>query len=287
MKKGLLPVVALVLAVAVAMVVAPAVSADPTGNLLVNPGAEAGDFTGWDHSAKAEVLAEIQQSCGWVYPNMGYYFFAMGLDGSVTPAWMEQEIDLTGHGGTPQTFEAGGMVQTEKWWEGWPGAPDPGDYDRGKLFVAFYDASNVELDEFIVDPVENPCCESTGPPHAYAQFYVSGDVPDGAVKALYRLEGHRNQSTYINVFFDDLFFNMEVSPPPTPTPTPTAMPTPPTPMPTPTPTGTPPAVGGTALPTDKLGLLLPVLIGAGALIVVGGVSLAIWNNRRTGGAANR
>lgn len=282
MKRRHLPVVALVLAVAVALVLVPTVSADPTGNLLVNPGAETGDFTGWDHSSQAEVLAQIQQSCGWVYPNSGDYFFAMGLDGSVTPAWMEQEIDLTGHGGTPETFEAGGMVQTEKWWEGWPTSPDPGDYDRGKLFVGFYDVSNVELDEFIVDPVENPCCESTGPPHEYAQFYVSGTVPDGAVKALYRLEGHRIQSTYINVFFDDLFFNMEVSPPPTPTPTPTptAMPTP---TPTPTPTATPPAVGGTALPTDKLGLVLPVIIGAGALVVVAGVSLAVWNRRRTEG----
>ena len=51
---------------------------------------------------------------------------------------------------------------------------------------------------------------------------------------------------------------------------------PPTPPPTPTP---PPPVGGTIIPTDKLGLVMPWIMAA-ALIVVGGVSLAIWNKKR-------
>ena len=38
-------------------------------------------------------------------------------------------------------------------------------------------------------------------------------------------------------------------------------------------------VGGTIIPTDKSGLVMPWIIG-GALIVVAGVSLAIWNRRR-------
>jgi len=55
----------------------------------------------------------------------------------------------------------------------------------------------------------------------------------------------------------------------------------PTPEPTLTPTVTPPpSIGGTTLPTDKLGLMMPWIMAAGALIVLGGVSLAIWNKWR-------
>ena len=75
------------------------------------------------------------------------------------------------------------------------------------------------------------------------------------------------------------------TPTPEPTPTPTPEPTPtPTPEPTPTPTPTvtvtpPPSVGGTTLPTDKLGLMMPWIIAAGALIVIGGVLLAVCNRK--------
>jgi len=40
-----------------------------------------------------------------------------------------------------------------------------------------------------------------------------------------------------------------------------------------------PPVGGTIFPTDKLGLVMPWIIAAGALIVLGGVSLAIYNRK--------
>jgi hypothetical protein len=41
----------------------------------------------------------------------------------------------------------------------------------------------------------------------------------------------------------------------------------------------PPSVGGTIIPTDKLGLVMPWSIAV-AVIVVAGVSLAMWNNKR-------
>ncbi len=40
------------------------------------------------------------------------------------------------------------------------------------------------------------------------------------------------------------------------------------------------SIGGTTLPTDKLGLMMPWIMAAGALIVLGGVSLAIWSKKR-------
>jgi hypothetical protein len=47
------------------------------------------------------------------------------------------------------------------------------------------------------------------------------------------------------------------------------------------------AVGGTIIPTDKVGLLTPWIAAVGALIVAAGVSLVIWSRRRTEGAAGR
>ncbi len=49
---------------------------------------------------------------------------------------------------------------------------------------------------------------------------------------------------------------------------------------TPTPTPIPVTVGGTILPTDKIGLVMPWLIAAIALVAIVAVSLAVWNRRR-------
>ena len=43
------------------------------------------------------------------------------------------------------------------------------------------------------------------------------------------------------------------------------------------------SVGGSALPTDKSGLLRPWIVGGGALMVVGAVWLALWHGRRRAG----
>lgn len=340
MKKVLFPIIVLILVVCLAPVMAAPVAATWTGNLLVNPGAEAGDLTGWTYSTgpsgeTPEAIEFINETCGEVLPNSGDYFFTMGPDGEASPAWMEQEIDLSGLAGTPDTFEAGGWVQTEKWWVGWPDAPDPGDYDRGALFVEFFNGGGASLGVFTEDPVEHPCCETRD----YAEFSLTGAVPVGAASAVYRLEGYRIQSMYINVFFDDLFFSVDVAPPsydltvnstaggsvtepgegtftydegtvvdllavPDPGYTfvnwagnvgtvafPDAADT------TITMNGdysitanfspiSPPPVGGTIIPTDKLGLVMPWIM-ASALIVVAGVSLALWNRKRGTERASR
>ena len=281
MKKVLFPITALILLLCLVPVLAAPAAATWTGNLLQNPGAETGDMTGWTSDLGVDAIPSLEESCGTVLPNSESYFFTMGPDGTASPASMEQEIDLTILGGIPVTFEAGGWVQTEWYWEpGWPDTgtdPGPGNYDYGALHVEFFDDEGGTLGVFTLDPVENPVCLECGVPHTYAAFSLTDDVPDGAVTAVYKLEGYRMQRIYINVFYDDLYFSVDVAPPPTPTPTAT---------PSPTPTATPPPpVGGTIIPTDKPGLVMP-WIAAGALIVAAGVSLAIWNRKRGGERAS-
>lgn len=154
MKKLIFPMLALLLALGLALPMALPVAADPTSNLLVNPGAETEDTSGWTLSGFPAAIQSIEESCGWVYPNTDDWFFSMGLDGEVSPAWLEQTIDLTGHGGTPVTFEAGGWVQTEKYWmpeDGWPDSGDPGYYDCGGLVIEFFDGGG-SLGTFELEP---------------------------------------------------------------------------------------------------------------------------------------
>jgi len=207
MKKVLVPIMALILVVFLVPLIAAPAAATWTGNLLENPSAETGDMTPWTHSDYVGAVTEQPESCGMVLPNSGDYFFNMAMD-AIT--WfeesMEQEIDLSGLGGTPITFEAGGWVQTELWW---PSGPDPGLYDYGTLIVEFLDSGDGSLGEVTLDPVEHPVCGSS----EYDEFYLTGAVPGGAAKAVYRLVGHRVQSTWVNVFYDDLYFRVDIAPP--------------------------------------------------------------------------
>jgi len=305
MKKVLFPIIALILVVCLAPVMAAPAVATWTSNLLVNPGAELENMTGWTSSPNVGVTTSLVESCGTVLPDSGSYFFTMGFDGEASPTWLYQTIDLTALGGTPVAFNAGGYVQTEKYWhEGWPTTGDPGIYDHGALFVEFFDSGGGSLGVFTLDPVENPCCETLGVPHTYAEFSKSGAVPSGAASAVYKLEGHYVASQYINTFFDDLYFKLDVAPACTDDDEdgysveggecgpvdcddndPNTYP------------GAPevcdgkdndcdgdidegcPSVGGTIIPTDKAGLVMPWIM-ASALIVVAGVSLALWNRKR-------
>jgi len=213
MKKVLFPIMALILVVCLVPLIAAPAAATWTGNLLQNPGAETGDMTGWTPDPGIAAIPSLAESCGTVLPNSDSYFFTMGPDGTAGVVSMEQEIDLTTLGGTPVSFEAGGWVQTEKYWEpGWPSTGDPGIYDHGALSVEFFNSGGGSLGEFLLHPVENPCCEQCGIPLAYAEFSLTDAVPTGAATAVYRVEGHHAQSIYINTFYDDLYFMVDVAP---------------------------------------------------------------------------
>ena len=317
MKKVLFPITALILLLCLVPVLAAPAAATSTGNLLQNPGAEAGDMTPWTHSAKVAALTSQAESCGTVLPNSDSYFFSMATGPSAGPEWMEQTIDLTGLGGIPDTFEAGGWVQTEKYWLG-------DDYDWGALFVEFLDGEGGSLGVLTLSPVEHPVCETL----TYDDFSLSGAVPDGAASAVYRLEGYLVQTGYINVFYDDLYFNVDVLPDgdgdgvpdaddncpavynpdqadadgdgvgnacdncwytPNPDQLDSNANCPAAPYASDPVCGdaceAAPPVGGTIIPTDKSGLVMPWIV-AGALIVVAGVSLAIWNRKRGGERAS-
>jgi len=174
--------------------------------LLQNPGAEEGmDY--WEYTEDVvRSIGERQQSTGWVYPRTGDYFFDM-TESPASYASMWQEVDVSGYGGCP--FTAGGWIQTE-----WLLGDEPGDvddHDYGQLIVTFYDSDGDELESFDSGPIGNPVKGvdpydyDTGA-EQYDEFELTGYVPDGAVSAVYELEGYLVEGAYINVFYEDLYF---------------------------------------------------------------------------------
>ena len=169
---------------------------------LINPGAETGDMTGWDFSGPVRAIDVRPESCGDVYPRSGEYFFDMteypASDGS-----MWQEVDVASYAGA--LYKAGGWVQTELY----PDVTKTGitENDYGELIVTFKDIDGFELSSVSSGPIGNPVC---GDPNGdlYASFQIEGYIPDGAVSAVYQLKGYLVGGSYVNVFYDDLFFDI-------------------------------------------------------------------------------
>lgn len=200
MKKILFPILALVLALGLALPMATPAAAG-SGNLLQNPGAETG-MAGWDDYSTGVAAKTTQpESTGTVLPYAGSQFFSLHDSGS--PAWMSQSVDLTGLGGTPISFSAGGYIQTEWYPEGTSQAIEDNDY--GELVVEFYDSTLSLVGSSTSGPIGHPVY---GRNSSYAPFSLSGSVPSTAVSATYKLWGYLVDGTRVNVFYDDLYFEV-------------------------------------------------------------------------------
>ena len=127
-------------------------------------------------------------------------------------------------------------------------------------------AANPYGTPFTIDPLAAGASES----HTYTRTIQSGDHDPlvNVVTVHYNPVGPLTNDITDS---DDATVDI-VYPTPTPSPTPTRTPTP---QATPTP---PPAVGGTSLPTDKMGVATPWIIAA-AVLTIAAISLVVWNRR--------
>ncbi|MHC4751884.1 MAG: hypothetical protein ACYTFW_18670, partial [Planctomycetota bacterium] len=190
------------------LVVTSVQAAITTGNLLTNPGANEGDITGWTTTGNVEAVKSIYETTGLVRELSGDYFFTMGLGRKLGPSSMSQRIDLSAfNAGTLVSFEAGGYVQTELW------PPMATAFDKGKLIVELFDSGDNSLGRFTLDPVGHPVRGSYEGSRDYGKFSLSEKIPVNTSYAVFTLEGHVVQGVLINVFYDDLYFtvNLEAS----------------------------------------------------------------------------
>lgn len=113
-----------------ALVVGSTQAAITTSNLLINPGAEEGDTTGWTKHGNIKAVRCLYETTGLVEELSGEYFFAMGLGRHFGPSSISQKIDLSFlTDGTLAGFAAKGYVQTQLW------PPMGTSFDKGKLIV--------------------------------------------------------------------------------------------------------------------------------------------------------
>jgi len=209
-KKILAIVLASSLVLSLGLVFAGPVGAAPgsTNMLTNNPGAETGNTTGWAITGNVAAINEIAESTSrpeTVKPCEGSWFFTMGLGPG--PSSMSQSFDLSTLPGVPVSFDAGGCVQTEDYWGD---VPD----DKGRLTVEFFDNSMAYLGTFTIDPLEHPVLGTSMNGRDYLQFSLTGTVPTNAKYASYTLDGYLLQGSYINVFYDGLYFEVTYNEPP-------------------------------------------------------------------------
>ncbi len=184
-----------------ALVVSSVQAAVTTSNLLINPGAEEGNMTGWTKYGNIKTVRSLYETTGLVEELSGEYFFAMGLGRHLGPSSISQRIDLSAYtAGTLAGFSVEGHVQTQLW------PPMGASFDKGKLIVEFFDSGDNSLGRFILDPVEHPVLGSSAGGRDYGEFALSDNIPAGTSYAVLTLEGHVVQGVNIDVYYDDLSF---------------------------------------------------------------------------------
>ncbi len=108
-------------------------------NLLINPGAETGDMTGWD-PGNFNLPGTRQNS---PEPHGGNYYF---FPGSGSNHYMFQEINLTDLGFTIIQLDSGRLyVAYGGWQASWPSDPR----DKGQISVFFYNSSHQLLHSWL------------------------------------------------------------------------------------------------------------------------------------------
>ena len=189
-----------------------------SANLLTNPGAEAGDLSGWttDDTVGAVVASQsLVQTTGTVYPYADDWFFNMagasvGNHGVVKSRLLSQDIDVSGWA---SEIDAGlGLVNASTWLqtEDIPPDIDPNPSDMAQMTVFFLDDMSAEIDN------ETTGMVTTAPPNLTWVQYTFADlaIPYGTRALQLELVGEKHETTYINAFFDDVSLQVGIIPEP-------------------------------------------------------------------------
>jgi hypothetical protein len=160
---------------------------------LANPGAEAGDTSGWTTTGTWDAgTAE-----GTIAAPHGGSFYFSATDGT-DPAILEQTVDLIAQGFTAAELDADATFDAGVW------AASEYQSDTGELKLQFLDAASADVgtafttDEF--GPNDGTWVEQT----------LTGDVPGGARQIRVQLLAHNHFGSNTTYGFDDLSLSLAV-----------------------------------------------------------------------------
>ncbi|HEY4414085.1 MAG TPA: PEP-CTERM sorting domain-containing protein [Verrucomicrobiae bacterium] len=186
--------------------------AQTTTNLLINPGAETGDLTGWTPGGGSNPFAGTSSSLSDnIQPNSGSYDFCGGT-GAPTGS-LSQIVDLiVGHGITAEMIDGGTLSAEISFWE--QGYPQGTPSDDAGITLTFYDGS-----ENAISDVSTPLIDSHD--GVWENFTAAYAIPDGTRSIGYTMNFNRNVGGDLDAFLDDN--SLLITPTDTPEPTSTAL----------------------------------------------------------------
>ena len=163
-------------------------STEAAKNLLVNPGAEKGDLTGWVDSSdeKCWMVGYEGNIEGWEHPapHKGKYYFMTGWPTSTTQKrYLYQDVNISSHRGKTLTFSVylGGY----------------GHADKGGIKLAILDKSGKVIGSKASKMYEVKWGDWS------KHLSVSLDVPSNAYKARAYLVGELHEGSEADAYFDD------------------------------------------------------------------------------------
>ncbi|MBD3245983.1 MAG: PEP-CTERM sorting domain-containing protein [Candidatus Omnitrophica bacterium] len=161
-----------------------------TPNLVVNPGAETGDTSGWEVYGPAYATTSQSQSTGTVLPHSGDYFFSYAQN-AASDAVLVQYADVSTFAGLIDSGQA--YVQAGFWYqtEEYQGSSDEA---FGSLGFFEGDSSDMPFDVLTSDPLVSS---------SWAYTEVMELIPAGTRTIGLAMIGELESGSYVNAFFDD------------------------------------------------------------------------------------
>ena len=154
---------------------------------LANPGAEAGDTSGWTTTGTWDAgTAEGTIAA----PHGGSFYFS--ATGGTDPAILEQTVDLLAQGFTAAELDAGATFDASVW------AASEYQSDTGELKLQFLDAAGADVGSVFTTGEFGP---NDG---TWVEQTLTGDVPAGARQVRVQLLAHNHFGSNTTYGFDDL-----------------------------------------------------------------------------------
>ena len=167
-------------------------AAVPTGNLLINPGAETGDLTGWTVGGVSNPGVDSGSFDSGINPHTGNFDF---YGGSGPEGTLSQDVSLVAGGVTAAEIDSGTLQANVSFWEQGlnQGAPS----DDAHVAIAFLDQANTligtSLSTNTVDSHEG----------SWQQFSGAFLIPANTRTITYTMDMTRNDGSDLDTFVDD------------------------------------------------------------------------------------
>jgi hypothetical protein len=167
-------------------------SASARANLLINPGAETGDLTGWTKGGTSNPLVDNGTFNSGINPHSGSFDF---LGGNGTSGTLTQNVSLAAIPGITNSLIDSGMALADvSFWE--QGLNQGTTSDNAFVTLQFRDAGNA-----IIGSVSTPVIDSHN--LTWQEFAGSFAIPNGTRSIDYTMNFTRHVGSDLDSYFDD------------------------------------------------------------------------------------